>query len=154
MGTNKKLTFFWIWIMFAAMVVGLLVWAAGPVSPARAGSDLPARETPTPTRAAEDHDDDEDDSPVGAYIELEAPGGNWAVVQWQNSAGTWEDVAGWSGALDAGGSQRWWVAAKDFGTGPFRWVVTQGQDGPVVGSSESFDLPDEANETVQVSLTF
>lgn len=113
---------------------------------------LPPRTTPP---AVEKTKKDKDkDKPLGAYIELQAStlaGGGWAVVQWQDSTGNWHDVEGWRGSLP--GNTRWWVAAKDFGAGPFRWVVTQGPGGPMMSQSAPFNLPDGANETVWVQLS-
>jgi hypothetical protein len=88
------------------------------------------------------------------------------VVQWQDKAGGWHDVEGWQGTLEpdgspapqggtgAGrdGSKRWWVAAKDFGTGPFRWIVTQGKNGRPLAASAWFNLPSVANETVRIEV--
>jgi hypothetical protein len=44
------------------------------------------------------------------------------------------------------------VAAKDFNTGPFRWLVTQGPGGPEVGASQPFNLPGGANQVVRVEV--
>ena len=76
------------------------------------------------------------------------------MIQWQDSVGDWQDVDGWQGTLN-NNYRRWWVAAKDFGTGPFRWLVTRGPGGEVLGTSEPFNLPAGANQVilVQVSLT-
>jgi hypothetical protein len=95
-------------------------------------------------------------TPPVAYIELNvlsAPTGAWSVVQWQDSAGNWHDVEGWRSSLPENGIQRWVVEAKDFNTGPFRWVVRQGQLGSTAGMSNPFNLPAGANETVRVAVT-
>jgi len=81
-----------------------------------------------------------------------AHAGQWSEVQWQNSAGAWENADGWQGTLDEAGRCRWWVAAKDFGSGPFHWVITQGKGGPGLSASEPFHLPAGANETVRVVI--
>jgi hypothetical protein len=44
------------------------------------------------------------------------------------------------------------VAAKDFGTGPFRWVVTQGKNGRPLATSALFNLPGVANETMRIEI--
>ncbi len=49
-------------------------------------------------------------------------------------------------------NNRWWVAAKDFRTGPFRWAILSGPDGKVSRSSAPFNLPGQPNETLLVSL--
>jgi hypothetical protein len=92
---------------------------------------------------------------VGARIVLQvagAPADAWSVVQWQDFDGGWHDVEGWRGSLDRWGMRRWWVAPKDFGTGPFRWVVTQGPGGAMLWSSEPFSLPARGHETVWVTI--
>ena len=94
------------------------------------------------------------DKPVGAHLLLsgsDMPAGSWAVVQWQDSAGGWHDVEGWRGDIHS--SQHWWVAARDFGKGPLRWAVTDGPDGQVLGASQTFQLPDTANQTLVVTVS-
>jgi len=131
-----------------------LVWLAGVTPPVQAGAGLPPRETPTPASPGEDDDDDAGaTSPVGAYISLQAggvPAGAWSVVQWQDSAGNWHEVEGWRGL--AANSSRWWVHPKDFGRGPFRWLVTTGPAGIVTKISPPFYLPTGANETTLVTV--
>lgn len=130
-------------------VVGLLA-LAGPPAPTYA---LPTRETPTPTPPPDDRDGG---PPVGAYIELQATGARpdaWTVVQWQDSDESWHDVEGWQGMLEKNGGRRWWVAARDFGSGPFRWVITQGSGGSVLGVSQHFSLPSNANQVVTVAVS-
>jgi hypothetical protein len=95
---------------------------------------------------------------VGGFIELhvqavQVPAGVWTVVQWQDAFGGWHDVEGWQGTLDAGDQKVWWVADKDFSTGPFRWVVYQGQGGPSLVASESFYLPAVSGERVRVEVS-
>lgn len=140
------------YILFSLMVAGLLALNLWPVW-VQAGPSLPPRDPPGPQEDRDDDDDDGRAEPVGAYIELQtqiAPAGAWSVVQWQDSAGGWHDVEGWRGPL--ADNRRWWVAAKDFKTGPFRWAVTQGQAGSPLGVSAPFNLPSGANEVVQVVL--
>jgi hypothetical protein len=136
----------------AILFVGLLAWTMWPAPVAEAS--LPARSTPTP--ASSKAKDKDGDAPIGAWLELQAAGTlaeEWSGVQWQTSTGAWENVDGWQGMLDETGRCRWWVAAKDFGSGPFRWVITRGKGGPVLGTSESFHLPASANETVRVVIS-
>jgi hypothetical protein len=92
--------------------------------------------------------------PAGARIELHAPqalAGGWTVVQWQDRAGNWHDVEGWRGRLD-GGVVSWWVHPKDFGSGPFRWTVSEQEGGKLLGASRPFSLPGEANQVLQVTV--
>ena len=149
-----------IWIALMVTLLLVLLWAVQPVSTVEAGAGLPNRDTPTPKTSSDDSDDDKDDKPIGASIELHvqnlqvqnATAGVWSVIQWQDSAGNWHNVDGWQGTLDANGFRYWWVAQKDFGTGPFRWLVTQSQDGPMLGKSAPFNLPLKANEIKQIKV--
>ncbi len=144
----------------AVMLVCLLTLLAWPLLTVQAGPNLPSRNTPTPVSpggggGGGDDKGDSGDKPLGAYIELHTQppqAGLWAVVQWQDSAGQWQDVEGWQGMLDEQGHRRWWVAAKDFSRGPFRWQVYQSEGGPLLGASEPFDLPAGAGVVVQVTV--
>ncbi len=136
-----------------AFTLSALALLAPLVPPTLAGSGLPPRDTPSP--AQPDNDRTDPDRPLGTYLELhlsQPPVGAWTVVQWQDSAGNWHDVEGWQGPPDADGGKSWWVAAKDFGTGPFRWVVQQGPGGRVLGMSAPFHLPSGAAEIMQVTV--
>jgi hypothetical protein len=131
-----------------ACLMGLLLVAL----PVQADGGLPPRETPTPVPSGAAK---EDDAPVGARIELRATGalaGAWAGVQWQDSAGGWRDVEGWQGSLTVDGCQSWWVAARDFGRGPFRWVVSEGPGGTLLASSGPFNLPGASGEVLVVEV--
>ncbi len=130
----------------AALVFALLgiIWLVGAISTAA----LPPRPTPqadavpTPT------------VPAGAYIELHVSPVEtslWVGVQWQDALSGWHDVKGWQGALDDAGGKRWWVAAEDYGKGPFRWAVYRGGD--LLTKSEPFHLPTGNDETASVSLS-
>lgn len=95
---------------------------------------------------------------IGAYLTLHvenAPVSAWTVVQWQDGHGRWHDVTGWRGLLDDGdGNEKvWWVAPRDFDTGPFRWLVYDEPDGAVLGTSDSFTLPAARGATVTVEVT-
>ncbi|MCK6624301.1 MAG: hypothetical protein L6R45_03905 [Anaerolineae bacterium] len=139
-----------LWLLLLAGLIGL---ALGP-GLVQAGPTLPPRDPPGRGHQGDDDGDGGSDKPVGAYIELQtqlAAAGAWSVVQWQDSAGNWHDVEGWRGPL-AEGNRRWWVAAKDFGTGPFRWALTQGPGGPQLSVSAPFNLPAQANQTLFVSV--
>jgi hypothetical protein len=156
--TKMTTTYHWAIARFI-FIVGLicaLAWLGwSPL--AQAGPELPPRGTPTPIPppGGSDEKDNKREKPPGAYIELQTQpsrAGLWAVVQWQDNAGGWRDVEGWRGALDTSGYQRWWVAAKDFDTGPFRWLVTAEPGGRVLGGSAPFNLPRTANETTRVQV--
>lgn len=151
MMTGKKQSSM-LWFLLLTLLVGVIVLAGWPVD-SQAGSGLPNRNTPTPAHPS-DGDDNGRSEPVGAYIELHAqnpPAGAWSVVQWQDANGDWQNVEGWQGTLN-NGTRRWWVHSKDFGKGPFRWVVYDSPGGTKIGASESFTLPQFPNEIVQVPL--
>ncbi len=143
-------------ILGSVVVLSLVGLAFGLTWPSliEAQSTLPPRQTPTLPPPKDKKR--ESDKPLGATIELQVqpvPAGDWGVVQWQDKSGNWHDVDGWKGALGATGLERWWVAAKDFNTGPFRWVVTQGPGGPEVAASQPFNLPARANEILRIEVT-
>jgi len=146
---SKQVTFV-VSLVFGLFVIGLLAGALLPAPVAEAG--LPDRATPTPRPRPSSHA--QDDQPRGAWLELQVanvPAGAWAGVEWQTSAGDWQAVDGWQGALPE--SSRWWVAPKDFGSGPFRWVVSRGQGGPLLGASQPFRLPAAPDETLAVTVS-
>ena len=135
--------------------LSLLMLAVWPVSPVWAEGGLPPRERP-PAGQPDDEGDSDRGAPLGAYLELQVapvPPGAWSVVQWADSAGNWHNVEGWQRELGLDGFERWWVAAKDFNTGPFRWLVTQGAGGPELGVSQPFYLPGGGNQVVRVGVT-
>jgi len=128
--------------IFNWLIIGVLMTALGVIAtPALANGDLPDRNPPPPA----DDGGRDDRGPLGTHIELVAPehAGAWSVVQWQDVNGHWQSVDGWHGSLDNTGYIRWWVAVKDFGTGPFRWVVGQSNSAP-------FNLPAGAGQTLTV----
>jgi hypothetical protein len=148
MGNNKYQAIFWFALILT--LTGLLLLAGAPV---RAQGPLPPRMSPSSGGGGGGGGVHGGGEPPGAYIELDLQGATadvWTVLQWQDGAGRWYDIEQWRGTLDANGRKKWWVAAKDFGTGPFRWVVTQGPDGPVLATSLPFNMPSEAYETVRI----
>ena len=114
-----------------------------PLTP-EAGATLPPRDpTVTPTVMTSVAPDSPvttgSSGPVGAYLVLQdAQPGAWSMVQWQDSNGHWQQVDGWQGEVGVDGRVVWWVSRKDFGTGPFRWLVDGSATAP-------FYLPSEAN---------
>jgi len=117
---------------------------------------LPPRPQPAPT-PTEPRPNDADDTgaPRGARIELLPipPLPNlWTEVEWQDGEGQWHTVPGWRGSYNRTGRVSWFVDQKDFGKGPFRWVVTETEDGEIVGSSEPFYLPGSADEVLRVEV--
>lgn len=148
-----------VYVTFVAVMVYAMLLLAWPLSLVQADeerSQLPPRHPPpaTPT-IGDDEGDDDHNQPLGAYIELQTqstPVEAWTVVQWQDQAENWYEVEGWQGTLEGDGSKRWWVAAKDFGKGPFRWAVLIRKGGPWLATSVSFTLPEEAYQVVQVEI--
>jgi hypothetical protein len=129
-----------------ALMLVLLLPSLTLVAP----SVLPPRSTPSPGAPTQRK------PPTGAYIVLHmtsAPAEVWTVVQWQDALGDWHDVEGWQGTLDNSYSKLWWVAKKDFATGPFRWAIHKNRDGRLLAVSEPFHLPDTLNETVLVEIS-
>lgn len=119
-----------------------------------AGAALPPRPEPTATPLPGVHT-----STDGGYIELlygglpVGPNGVWTVVEWQDPyTEKWTAVEGWQGTVELDGTQRWWVAPKDLGEGPFRWLVYDEKGGDLLETSETFDLPAHAKQYVIVIL--
>ena len=94
-------------------------------------------------------------SEKGAYIELYIQSLSvepWTIVQWQDAHGEWHDVEGWQGTLDDSEEKRWWVAPKDFSTGPFRWLVYENAQENLLATSEPFYLPSYADEVIKIEV--
>lgn len=95
-----------------------------------------------------------------ATIGVQAPGapdGAWVGVQWRDRFGRWHAVEGWQGPMellvDSGVAARQWaVYPKDYGRGPFRWVVYTAQGGRVWATSARFNLPDSSGSTLVIRL--
>jgi hypothetical protein len=80
----------------------------------------------------------------GIQLQIIAPpAGAYVGVQFQFPNGTWANVDAWTGPLDptAHGYVKYWVDPKDFGKGPFRWVVWDKQGGKVLAMSAAFYFP-------------
>jgi hypothetical protein len=156
------------WLLLACGVAcALLVIAALPAWVQAGGDDLPPRPpTATPIPPQKPGNGARASEHAGGWIELhfqhpaQSPSLDWpelwAAVQWQDAGGRWHDVEGWRGTLDDGasgvGRKVWWVAERDLGTGPFRWIVLHGNGGDLLAGSESFYLPGTAGETIPVQL--
>jgi hypothetical protein len=87
------------------------------------------------------------------------PAGAWTAVQWSVPGGTtWYTVTSWVGPLDQAqyGWMPHWIDRKDYGTGPFRWVVYDkdpGQGGKVLGTSDPFFFPTYDGQMVWSPIT-
>jgi hypothetical protein len=133
-----------------------LTQAAPPALPPRPPNLPPRPMTPPPLPPSPSKSGAGSESPDGGHIELRVQStqaGLWTIVQWQDGLGDWHDIEGWQGMLDEGHKKVWWVAPKDFGTGPFRWMVYQGQRGKELAQSELFYLPSSAGETVKIEAS-
>jgi hypothetical protein len=75
----------------------------------------------------------------------------WSVVQWQDAQGDWQDIAGWSGWV-VDGRTIWWAEEKDWGKGPFRWVVYETKEGSLMATSEHFTLPETRQAPLVVTV--
>lgn len=155
---NRNLSILVVAIAALAVTVTAVAWLSAAAGPVRA--DLPPRPTAAPTATPlPDNDTDNGDGALqGATITLmveNPPPQAWTAVQWQDAFGEWHDVEGWRGRLDdgAGDAKIWWVAPKDFDTGPFRWQVYEQVEGALVASSDAFMLPAEAGAVVLVEVT-
>ncbi len=136
--------------IFLALCLFLFVLILG-INQNSAGAALPPRPEPTSTPISQGTTED------GGYIELlygglpVGPNGVWTIVQWQDpETEKWHDVEGWQGTMELDGTQRWWVAPEDLGKGPFRWRVYDEKGGKLLETSETFDLPSDANQYVVI----
>jgi hypothetical protein len=171
MNARDRLSAAWL-LLACGTVCAFLVVAALPAWVQAQSKDLPPRPpTATPTATplpptGKPQSRPRPAGPGGAWIALDCQLAAqsrsvfvpelWTAVQWQDSRGRWHDVEGWRGQLEAvangRGTKRWWVAQKDFGTGPFRWVVRRGQEGALLAASQPFSLPRAKGETVRVGI--
>jgi len=135
-------------LIFLSLLLGLFIGTLAPATPAYA--DLPPRPMLPP-----EEDDDELARPVVAPLILSTdPNRNdlWSVVQWQDAQGGWQDVTGWRGTV-VKGRTIWWVEQKDFGKGPYRWVVLQGEGGALMATSQPFNLPGQPQKPLVIDVT-
>lgn len=136
----------------------LLVIVLAGFAPSRPVNALPPRPTPavtpTPTPTPHPRPPRPEPEPL-SHIRLTvtpARPGLWTVVEWQGGDGVWHQVAGWQGTA-AAGRQRWAVAPRHFGQGPFRWVVYAAPGGAPLAVSAPFTLPATPNQEFLISLT-
>ncbi len=110
---------------------------------------LPPRPTvtaPSPNNGSNDSDGSSVVVPTVELLSLRVSPADqryWSIVQWQDAQGRWNDVKGWRGDV-TGGSIRWWVEERDFGKGPFRWLVFSHEGGTLLAMSHSFNLPTQS----------
>ena len=160
MSSSSRLLRF-IVLSLALLVLPLSVFAASAALPAIASlplasplnSPLPTPITIPGSISASTPVSKQDKT--GAYIQLNLTNasrfiGATVVVQWQDSQKQWHDVPGWRNMLGAK-MLKWWVSPKDFGAGPFRWLVIRKK--VIVAQSQPFSLPKNASITLTVRAT-
>lgn len=136
-------------VIACMVLMGGVIFAlrlAQPAGYASAAGELPPRPTaavggPTPHEA------------VG-MIELRVPGAPpelRSAVQWEGPPGTWHDVEGWQQMLGASGIVRWSVYPRDYGSGPFRWILRDASGREMLAASDAFRLPARSGELLVVA---
>ncbi len=152
-------------------IITIMMLAAYFVAPqAVASFDSQNRPTPTPEGKVEPIEPIEPVEPVpehptegsgdtntvelhGAFIELvgtNATQNLWSVVQWQGVSDGWHDVDGWRGTFDPNNMVRWWVGHENLGSGPFRWIVYEGET--AVFTSDPFQLPANVGDVTRITF--
>ena len=141
-GENRHDYFAW-----GCVVVGCVLLIASSLSAPAQGSvaGWPVRPVDTPTPGSK---------LAGGAIELHVTGLHqtaplFAVVQRQDGLGRWQDIDRWRGEIK-GDRVVWYVAEKDFGAGPFRWLVYH--ESAILGTSEPFSLPTASRQMVRVGV--
>ena len=116
-----------------------------------AASAIEAAAMPPRPGRGDEADGEGDSSPRVASIGLYLPFDGWTVVQWQDESG-WHDVESWQ-ARPQESWVIWNVEKKDFGKGPFRWAVFEGQErGEPVAFSEEFYLPQRPGQELSLEV--
>ena len=77
----------------------------------------------------------------------------WTSMQWQDAWGDWHDVDGWRGHFNPHSQVMWWVGSENLGTGPYRWLAYESEDGKLLAESEPFDLPARPGGSLRVEIT-
>ena len=138
--------------------LAFLVLALTGFAPLRPVNALPPRPTPavtpTPTPTRLPRPPRPEPEPL-SHIRLAVTPARpdlWTVVEWQGGDGVWHEVTGWQGTA-AAGRQRWAVAPRNFGQGPFRWLVYAAPGGAPLAASAPFTLPATPNQELLISLT-
>jgi hypothetical protein len=114
-GENRHDYFAWGCVVIGCVML-IASFLSAPARGAVAGWPVRPKDTPTPGSKL-----------VRGAIELHVTGLHqsaplFAVVQWQDGLGRWHDIDEWRGEIK-GDRVTWDVAAKDLGSGPFRWLV-------------------------------
>lgn len=163
---NGRIGIYYLIALFSLAAFGLLLLAAG--SATADGYELPPRDDQIP--------------PVnevaiipngqGARVHLQAHFSQnwpwdtmhwqedlWLKVQWLDAEGTWQDVEGWQGTLDAIQQQEDWMGVKEIwladaqlGTGPYRWQVYVKESDHLLTTSDPFYLPSKGGDLMALDM--
>jgi len=77
----------------------------------------------------------------------------WTEVQWIDDNYMWHSVDAWRGPLNERYSVSWAVLPTEYGKGPFRWVVYDGEGGHILAASSWFFLPSRNKQTLHVNIS-
>lgn len=123
----------WWWMSKAGVFLAMLLLWAHPAfadPPVRPQPGLPPR-PPYHKESNRKSDHVAQTEPLG-HIELHVSEENRQAltgVFWRGADRLWYPVEGWRGRPNAEGIVRWAVAAKDFGRGPYVWIVFKDDNG-------------------------
>lgn len=140
-------------LIATVLVLGLITFSFANISIAAA--DLPPRPTVEPTKTTHTVSDDANGSQIILQLEgfESSPTVLWTVIQWQGNNNIWYTVDGWQGSPNEDGQVIWWVASRDLGTGPFRWLVYESPDtDELLVTTAPFDLPDRTGQQTTITV--
>jgi len=150
-------------LLFFLVALPVLVEAAPPLLPTRPLPTATATPTPTPTLTPTLTLTPESEPARGSAIVLQVQStaadwhSLWTTVEWQDVDGAWRLVEGWQGAFDTikgeVGYKTWSIPPSLFGQRPFRWVIYDQSGGAVLATSESFEMPRSAGQTITINIT-
>lgn len=175
---RKRVDIQWLVLALAGSalinLVMLPMFATADPLPPRGTPTPPAAPAPTLTPEPTAEVESKASSPVdGARLQLHVRYGEswdwdsmvwqdlWTEVEWTDGE-NWFPVGGWRGNLESieqmepgdwVSLREWWVRNKDLDTGPFRWVVYQGEGGEKLATSDPFRLSAQSGETMVINLT-
>ncbi|MBI5879549.1 MAG: hypothetical protein HZB53_18010 [Chloroflexi bacterium] len=147
-----------VWL---AIVVGILATATSAMAVA---PGLP----PRPMPGDGDNGDDGGGGGMGSQIvliihlstddtrNLSAWRALWTIVQWQDGTGQWHDVDNWQGAPKGNPGdayhQAYAIDERNYGKGPFRWIVRTTKGSTDAAVSQPFNLPRNTSEAVRIDV--
>lgn len=77
----------------------------------------------------------------------------WTEVQWIDDNNVWHPVEAWRGPLNEPYTVSWTVLPTEYGKGPFRWVVYDGEGGGTLAISSWFFLPSHNKQILHVNIS-